>query len=440
MASPKPSKVTASARPLGHVYDPALALPTTGASGSGRPPRGSRRREELLELVAETGSGGSGPGHSARARQQAWDPATEPPVDKASPWNIDPSQYPIRGSSGEKLRFCLKYAVLAPSSHNSQPWKFLVDGTTVDLLADRTRALPVCDPLDRELTISCGAALEHLVLGMKRHGLEPAVAVLPKKAGPDVLARVTIAGKCAATPVEELMAGAIVHRRTTRHRFQDVQPPMGLMDELTKLAGARGASLVVLRDARSRERLATLVAEADMIQLGQAAFRRELAMWMHHNRSKSPDGMPGFAMGMGEVASLVAPLVIRRFDIGRGRAAKDKELALHSPVLAVLSTERDDVAGWLAAGRALAAVLLRGTADKLQASYLNQPVELRPPAQTREGVARLVGGGGSVFPQIVLRMGYGPGLPHTPRRPVEAVLTHEGDAMPAAAVRGRGGR
>ena len=34
--------------------------------------------------------------------------------------------------------------------------------TLVDLLADRTRALPVNDPEDRELTISCGCALFNL--------------------------------------------------------------------------------------------------------------------------------------------------------------------------------------------------------------------------------------------------------------------------------------
>lgn len=47
----------------------------------------------------------------------------------------------------------------ARSSHNTQPWPFKVSDGRVELHADRTRALPVNDPYDRGLTISCDAAL-----------------------------------------------------------------------------------------------------------------------------------------------------------------------------------------------------------------------------------------------------------------------------------------
>jgi len=56
-----------------------------------------------------------------------------------------------------QARALLDAAILAPSSHNTQPWRFAVRERTIDLYADRTRALPVNDPDDRELTISrCG--------------------------------------------------------------------------------------------------------------------------------------------------------------------------------------------------------------------------------------------------------------------------------------------
>lgn len=53
----------------------------------------------------------------------------------------------------------LARAIRAPSSHNTQPWLFDCRDERIDLLADRTRALPANDPEDRELTISCGCAL-----------------------------------------------------------------------------------------------------------------------------------------------------------------------------------------------------------------------------------------------------------------------------------------
>ncbi len=112
--------------------------------------------------------------------------------------------------------------------------------------------------------------------------------------------------------------------------------------------------------------------------------------------------------------SLAGPFVIRTFDTGKGQAAKDSQLAEGSPVLAVLGTEDDTPPEWLAAGQALARVLLRARAEGVWASFLNQPIEvpeLRP--RLRDAI------GQSGFPQLLLRMGYGPEVRPTPRRPAE---------------------
>lgn len=44
---------------------------------------------------------------------------------------------------------------------------------------------------------------------------------------------------------------------------------------------------------------------------------------------------------MGTLMSYVAPLVIRTFDVGSRQAAAHRQLALESPLLAVLSTITD---------------------------------------------------------------------------------------------------
>jgi hypothetical protein len=113
----------------------------------------------------------------------------------------------------------------------------------------------------------------------------------------------------------------------------------------------------------------------------------------------------------------VAPLLVRTFDLGDGVAAFDRRLASASPVLAVLWTRDDDRPAWLDAGRALARLLLSLTADGVSASFLNQPTEL--PEIRTELDASLGRGQAS---QAVLRLGYGPEVPETPRRPVAAIL------------------
>ncbi|MFM8360182.1 MAG: nitroreductase, partial [Verrucomicrobiota bacterium] len=156
---------------------------------------------------------------------------------------------------------------------------------------------------------------------------------------------------------------------------------------------------------------------ADRAQWADRLFRGELAAWLRPNDSPAPDGIPGWAEGLGDWASQAGPMVIRTFDLGRGQAAKDREIALGSPVLAVLGTDRDTPSDWLAAGQALARVLLRARSEEVWASFLNQPVEVEA---LRPEVARAVGREGA--PQALLRLGRAADVPPTRRRPVREVF------------------
>src|ERR1051326_7284519 len=77
----------------------------------------------------------------------------------AGSWHITEADFPADGMPVEQWKFFLRYAVLAPSSHNSQPWCFHISDERLSLYADRSRACRVVDPCDRELIMSCGCAL-----------------------------------------------------------------------------------------------------------------------------------------------------------------------------------------------------------------------------------------------------------------------------------------
>ncbi|WP_243663734.1 nitroreductase family protein [Rhodothermus marinus] len=91
---------------------------------------------------------------------------------KEDPWQVAEHDFPRYATPEAQLRFLLNYAVLAPSVHNTQPWRFRVVGSEVELYADRTRALAVADPEDRQLIMSCGAALFHLQVAMRHFGYQ----------------------------------------------------------------------------------------------------------------------------------------------------------------------------------------------------------------------------------------------------------------------------
>ena len=327
-------------------------------------------------------------------------------------------EFPITGTTQDKLRAAVRYAVRAPSIHNTQPWLFRLVGDALELRADRSRALPVVDPDDRELIISCGAALFHLCLALRRFGSAPQIERLPNAADPDLLARVHVTGPWERTAEDMALFQAIPRRRTNRRSFEDRLLPAGLGAALEAAAQADGAWLHVFRTPEARSAIAGLVSEGDRIQMADKRFRRELAAWLRPNWTSARDGMPGFALGMGDVMAAAGPLIARTFDVGRGKAAHDEELAEGSPLLALLGSAQDTSYHWLVTGEALSHVLLRAQVDGVSASYLNQPIEV---AELRPRLQLVAGRPG--YPQMLLRLGVGRQVTETPRRPVSDVLT-----------------
>ena len=334
----------------------------------------------------------------------------------ADSWSISAEDFPANGATPEKWKFFLSYAVLAPSSHNSQPWLFHVRNNTLELYADRRRAFPVVDPNDRELIMSCGCALFHLRCAMRHFGYLGTVKVFPDQ-DPDLVARVTLGTQDETDVEESILFYAIPRRRTNRQPFNDDPVRGSLLVNLQRAAEAEGAWLRFLHDQETRYAIADLVAEGDRIQWANKAFRLELLNWVHSNRSLSRDGVPGYAAGLDDLLSYTGPLVVRTFDMGEGQAARDHDVATGSPVLAVLGTDGDQRRDWVASGQALDRVLLRARVEDVWASFLNQPLEV---PELRTKLTAVTGHAG--FPQAVLRLGFGENVKPTPRREVEEVL------------------
>jgi hypothetical protein len=312
--------------------------------------------------------------------------------------------------AASEIQTLVQAAALAPSSHNTQPWLFRLNGCVVDVLADRTRALPVNDPDDRELTISCGCALFNLRVAAAAASLDAVVESLPDAKDADLLARVRVTPS-ATTQVDGDLSAAMGKRRTYRERFADAAVDPKALRSLVASVKSEGATLTILETADQRLGAAALVAEGDAMQWANPSWRRELAAWMHPRRRGDGLTLPALAIP-------VAQLVVRTFDMGHGVAAKDRQLADESPVLAVISTEADMPRDWLAAGQALQRLLLVGVQLDLQASYLNQPVQL---AALRPKLQQLTGRAG--YAQLLLRIGIpNQTVPAAPRRQVADVL------------------
>jgi hypothetical protein len=280
----------------------------------------------------------------------------------------------------------------------------------------------VVDPVGRELTISCGAALYNLRIAAEYFGHEYRVEVFPNIENPKLLARFHLGLTCQTSSEDVLLFHAIQERRTNRSAFRPDPLPPALLEMLEADARSEGVWLHLETRDECRVALADLVAEADRIQWADQAFRNELTFWLRTRLDQHRDGIPAHDLGIKDWMSFAASTLIRRFNLGSGEAAKDHEIAIHSPAMVVLGTKSDGPDDWLRVGQALQKVLLRAQSEGVSGSFLNQPIEV---PDLRNRVAETIGR--EEPPQLLLRLGYGPSVPPVPRRSVrDALLHHEG--------------
>ncbi|RDI34349.1 hypothetical protein DFR72_10196 [Lentzea flaviverrucosa] len=315
------------------------------------------------------------------------------------------------GLGPEQIESALTTASLAPSVHNTQPWRFRVRRDRIELHPDPSRKLAATDPEDRELRLSCGAALFNLRLALQSMGVRPLVSMLPGHDSPGAFAVVRRNGAFKIDDESRALLAAVPRRRTNRKPFLE-----GTIDPRQRHALVRAAELErswlhLVTTPENRAQLKRFVQQAHQIQLGDEGVQAELAAFTGH-RPGATDGVPPASAGVRP--EMQDEWVFRDFQGPERHPGKDYE---SDPLVMVLCSYYDGPLGDLQAGQAMQRVLLTATTHGLSASFLSQPVEVK---RVRDDLRRALGG--LLVPQTVLRMGFSTPVPATPRRPVAELL------------------
>lgn len=178
----------------------------------------------------------------------------------------------------------------APSIHNSQPWRWRIAPHSIHLYADPTRRLPETDPDERDLLVSCGAALHHLRVALAALGWSSRVHRLPNPAEPNHLAAIETSPHT-PIPADIQLSIAIQARRTDRRRYSSWRLPPGLLDTLVTVAGQHGGLLVPIRDPSHRHALITAIWQAAQQQTASDGYASELTLWTGRGFG-AEDGVP----------------------------------------------------------------------------------------------------------------------------------------------------
>jgi nitroreductase len=320
---------------------------------------------------------------------------------------------------------------LAPSIHNTQPWRWRIAAPVLELRAVRDRQLPVTDPLGRLLTISCGAALHHARVALSAEGVAYTVERLPDPADPDLLARITVTGRGPVDPAATRALERIRERHTDRRPVASIKVDPAALTALAQVARDQGVNLHVLPPDGILE-LASAASRAQRVENLDPDFVEELAYWV--GGTNTPSVTAPSAAGGGETLGLPADVIpttppsstVPGRDFGRGGTLPISESPTRGghdrdAVYAILYADEDSAPSWLRAGEALSAVWLAAIERGLSVLPLSAAVEV---AATRATLRHLLADLGE--PLLVLRIGVPdpaqPPGPHTPRlRPEETI-------------------
>ncbi len=345
-------------------------------------------------------------------------------------WQISADDFQDLPDLSEKIAFLLQYAILAPSPWNSQPWKFKIADNRLELYEVPERWQRHRDPESREQLIACGAALANTSIAATHFGIHSVMQICPPQAPEHCIATMSFTPKepeetalaTDSTSLEdelnERLFQAITKRHCFRQDFLDRPVHDSIREALERISASCDVDFVPLPSFSTKLALAGIIAEGDRHLESDEDIRNEYASWIRRNEKKG-DGVPGYALGMGTLASMLAPVTHKIFNYTDEHARKDSKLASSTALIGVFMSHEDNRGGWMQCGVALQNVLLLAASHGIQASFLNQPI---PVPELRERLSALLGR--QDVPQTIIRLGYPDteDIKPTPRLPLEEVL------------------
>lgn len=326
-----------------------------------------------------------------------------------APWQISEKGFP-HGVPGHQALFLLRYAILAPSAHNSQPWRFDIQGNRADFYIDRSRWLQVADPDQRELHISLGCALENFLVAAHHFGLSSQVEYFPDAAQPDLATRVYLSPG-AAPPADRSLFDAIVNRQTIRKAYKPDPLPQEMKDKLAACCDMPGLALFLNEELQVRELISSLSVRADACQFHNPAFRHELI-------EAAEQGGYDERVLVGKLGRLAAAFLNHCKTV----VTPETDPALTAPLIAIVLSQENTPTAQVMAGQVFERIWLTAVANSLSLQPMTQLLQV---PETKQELAQML----SLEPrqpQQVFRIGYAVGMEteYTIRRPIETFLVN----------------
>ena len=241
-------------------------------------------------------------------------------------------------------------ASLAPSPHNTQPWKFKIKENEILVFADRDRNLGAGDKHLRMMLLSIGCAIENIRIAASHLGHDPEVVVVANNhfESTGLCARILLSKQAVSQP--HALFEPIFRRQTTRAPFLNIPVPGELTQAVSGMNSFPFLSLRWFREKSEIDILGNLNSDAVRSYVADNAAYLDSLKWWRYSRDEILSKRDGIS-----IFTAAAPTLIKQYfqwmvnkEMMAGDFGKDGEINLMNellpatPLWGVISSDKLD--------------------------------------------------------------------------------------------------
>jgi hypothetical protein len=334
-------------------------------------------------------------------------------------WKISVHDFEKQKNNFEKLAFFIKFGLLAPSSHNSQPWEFEINekDLLIKIFKAKERVLPIGDPNDDLCYVSIGCVTENIIISADYFGFSSEIIYEENIQG-DLCLTLKFTKDHEVTCDSEHLVHQISKRIVNRGKYENKPLPENFLEEIKEFSD-ENHEIVFVDDRKKIFSIGEIANYASIKLMDSHIFRKELSDHVKNNFTKSYVGIPAFGMGINNLLSLFVPTLVKIFNMDK--ASKNQNLALfkkHTPLLVVIASKNDSKKAKIISGRLYQKISLYAMAENIKTSPWGA---ITVHKESREKLKNFLNTG--FHPDFLFRMGYNEKDPkHSPRLLIDAVL------------------
>lgn len=283
-------------------------------------------------------------------------------------------------SLSEKLKYICLLGHLAPSTHNTQAWRFKInsDQLEIQVFIDKNMVLPESDKSGRQTAISIGCCLQNMIEGLnffswdfelvfrsikkqeifsnsKLNKNKELVEVAKFKLNEFVKNKIGS---------EVVFLQEIFQRKVMRAEFDSKhEVPQKMLKAIGLFCAEKRMDCKFIQKGIIKNSIAEFQGQADNFVINSKDFSKELGVWLLPNNTKSFVGMPGVGFGLNNLQaerlhmSLLGKKALEPED-GLKFSTMGKIFLEKSPLVIALFSKKDEVEDWISSGMLLEKILL----------------------------------------------------------------------------------